>query len=57
MADGARLMTAKDFAAAKTFAAALVARPKDPRALAELSWPQQGSAAAWYELSDPRVMA
>ena len=41
MADGTRLMTARDYAAAaKAFEAALAAKPEDARALAELSWAQ-----------------
>jgi len=41
MADGTRLMAAKDFAgAARAFEAALEVKPDDPRALAELSWAQ-----------------
>jgi tetratricopeptide (TPR) repeat protein len=41
MADGVRLMAARDFAAAATaFEAALAAKPDDARALAELSWAQ-----------------
>jgi len=41
MADGARLMTARDFAGARrAFEAALVVKPDDSRAAAELSWAQ-----------------
>jgi len=61
-------MAAKDFlAAAKSFKAALDARPDDPRALAELSWASflagdfaAAAQAAWsatYYTRDPRLQA
>ncbi len=68
MADGARQMAANEVRAAVTsFQAALDARPKDPRALAELSWasllagdfPAAARAAnlATYYTQDPRLQA